>query len=255
MLCTRCSTVLTTSLRNQGLLILHPDHQSISQEPTPKVWLRDSQVKIKYSQRDPYDRALYTVDVLRSSHMATPAHLSVETIINVAENGIESRVLVDLLKVELKERVDKLTKWDDPENNLSLYSLWLALARSEGVFHGRLARLANGAARSHGYVYEDRNQTDPEEDGDEDGLDQIDTAASEQSSAWWPDPVGGSPSSLAETAMQLLDSGFTPDTCAVLRSKMKAIAEKVLKPCITKYRLAVKMSCSAFVIVGTLPVL
>jgi len=50
--------------------------------------------------------------------------------------------------------------------------------------------------------------------------------------------------------MVLLDSGFTPQNCAVLREKLKMVAETSTKNFIAKYRIDVQMSCSAFVVPG-----
>ena len=118
-------------------------------------------------------------------------------------------------------------------------SLWANLAREGGVFAARLARMHAGAARAKGYVYEDRAEGDDDVD-----------ARKAQSSAWWDDPVSGCPSSLEETAMHLLDSGFRPDTCPVLREKLKVVAIKTLSPARNSYRMPVSMSCTAFVIPG-----
>lgn len=243
--------VRRTSLTEfQGLLVLHPDHPSVTQDRRPRVWIRDSQEKIIYSADVEQDVGLYTVDILRSSHMATPARLSVETIINLSENGVETRTLTQIMQLSLQERVDRLTLWNDPERGFTLANLWRALAKEGGVFAARLARQSVGSARAMGYVYEAKDSHEDEDDEDE--LDESDKGdkGDNESTAWWPDPISGSPSSLEETAMCLLDSGFSPDDCALLRSKLKPIASKSLKSCQNKYRFAIAMSCSAFVIPG-----
>jgi RNA-dependent RNA polymerase len=69
-------------------------------------------------------------------------------------------------------------------------------------------------------------------------------------SAWSPDLISGCPSSLEETIMVLLDSGFTPQNSAVLRERLKVVAETSTKNFMAKYRIDVQMSCSAFVVPG-----
>ena len=214
------------------------------------VWIRDSQAKINYPPDMPFDAALFTVDLLRSSHMATPSRLSVETIVNFAENGVGQGALVDLLNVSLTERTDRLTKWTG--EGFSMHTLFLAVAQEGGVFSARLARMVGGAARFKGLVYEDRDPYGETED--EDCLEDagLDAASSEQSSAWWPDPISGQPSTLEDTVLGLLVPGFTPGDCPALRAKLKRVAEKPLNPVVNKLRLLVPMSCSAFIIPGTL---
>ena len=50
--------------------------------------------------------------------------------------------------------------------------------------------------------------------------------------------------------MTLIDSGFRPDSCAVLRVKLREVAKKVVKTFQTKFRFEVPMSCSAFIVPG-----
>lgn len=235
------ATAVIKQLYCQGLLNLDPDDAVVTADRIPRVRIRDSQQKILYSDdpTQPVDEALYTVDILRPSHMGTPARLSIETIINLAENGVPVSVFTTLMKVGLQERVDGLTLWNDAEAEHTPMNLWANLAREGGVFSARLARMQAGAARAKGYVHEDR--TDGDDDFD---------ASKAQSSAWWDDLVSGCPSSLEEISMQLLDAGFLPDTCPPLRERVKTIAVKALKPTQNSYRMPVPMSCTAFIIPG-----
>ena len=109
-----------------------------------------------------------------------------------------------------------------------------------------MARADSGRARISGYVFDDGD----DEFEDEDGLSQLDAALHQQSSAWWEDPISGQPSSLEETCMTLIDSGFRPESCAVLRAKLREVAKKVVKTFQTKFRFEVPMSCSAFIVPG-----
>ena len=166
------------------------------------------------------------MDVLRSSHLHSPACLSAETIINLAENGVHRDVFINLLKSDMRERIDRLTTYDDNDRK-SLLRLWTAVGRKGGVLTARLAREMNGKARSSGYVFEDRMLESQDSNG-LDGLDDLDELASEtvdRSSPWWWDPMSGQPSSLEETVMYLLDSGFCPGQCNILRAKLREVAE------------------------------
>ncbi|KAJ8488013.1 hypothetical protein ONZ51_g3830 [Trametes cubensis] len=234
----------------KGLLLVRHG-LSNEQEEHPTVWLRPSQLKIKYTPHplkeqilpSDADPAWLTIDVLRASRMNTPIRLSVETITNLAENGVPFSRFQSLFQVDLEGRVDPLLKYDTPGD---MIFLWHAIAREGRVINSRMAREAVGIARAAGYVMEDND--DELEDEDEDGLNGLDEALKEQSSAWWEDPVSGQPSSLEETCLTLLDSGFTPKTCSVLEAKLREVARKVVTTFQSKYRFIVPMSCSAFIV-------
>lgn len=221
-------------------MVLHPDANNPQDPPT--VWIRDSQSKIQYtsSLEDP---AWYTLDVLRSSRLTTPANLSGETIINMAENGVDSQVFTSLMKLSIQARVLELLNWEGPNGNLKL---WDRVACEGSVFSARFSRLLPGIARVLGQIRDDRQ----EEWRDEDGLDQLDAAEQEHSVAWWADPISGSPSSLEETVMRLLDAGFSPDKLQVLREKLKKVIKSVIDTYRTKFHIQVAESCCAFVIPG-----
>lgn len=184
--------------------------------------------------------------------MSSPAHLSVETIINLAENGVKTDALLDMLKLSFTHRADRLTTWDGPDG---LFKLWNSVVKEGNVISARLARQEAGSARAKGYVYEDA--TDDWEDDESDITDPNDPrrkellqAMGERSVAWWEDPISGQPSSLEETCLVLLDSGFSPSSNPVLRAKLRQVAKKSIRSLVDKYRMAVSMSCSAFVIPG-----
>ena len=226
----------------QGLLTINPGEATTtsSSEKQPKVWIRKSQRKITYPTEDT-DTAHYTVDILRSARMSTPAQLSTETIINLAENGVPAETFAAMMRESFKNRVDKLTQWDGPDG---LYKLWKNVCDEGHVVAARLARENAGSARAEGYVYED-----PSESLDIDCMEE-DPAAAATSTAWWEDPVSGQPSSLEETCAGLLDAGFSPSTCLLLREKLMKVAEKAVSAMRTKYRIGVPLSCTAFVIPG-----
>ena len=232
----------------QGLLVLHPDHRAATRDVAarkPVVWLRDSQMKIKYpeSKSAAVDPTFYTLDVLRHSHMSSPAHLSIETVINLAENGVPCATFAELIREDLAQRIDRLTTWT------TMPELWAAVCREGGVIAQRQARRAAGAARSKGFIFEDREElSDDDDDYDEDDVQ--DRILNDSSTAWCPDNVSGCPSTLEETVLSLLAAGFHPDRSGVLRAKAEAVAKRGMHTVQKKCRIAVDMSCSAFVIPG-----
>ncbi|OAX44361.1 hypothetical protein K503DRAFT_846492 [Rhizopogon vinicolor AM-OR11-026] len=222
----------------KGLLILHPDPSENSSD-VPRVWLRQSQVKIKYPAMKMLSNCHLTVDVIRASHMRSPSRISAETIVNFAENGVPHQVFIDLMKEGLDAIVDNLLDWDGPD---AMFRLWHTVARAGAVVAARLAREAGGEARSRGFSFK---ETDIEDD-DEDDLDAaIDNP---RSIAWWGDEVSGCPSSLEETVMVLLDAGFTPHDCRFLVDKLRNILRTSVDNYVHRYKIEVPMSCIAWIV-------
>jgi RNA-dependent RNA polymerase len=227
----------------QGVLVQHPDDT----HETPRIWLRSSQVKIKHPDDQTRDPAFLVVDIVRSSHTRTPSRLSVETIINLAENGVPKTAFIKLIQEGLEAIVAPLVQWEGPD---AMRDLWNAVARAGGVMSARRAREEAGLARVMGYS--NRDAEDIEED-DEDGFQELEDVLQQRSSAWWGDQISGCPSGLEETVMYLLDAGFTPHNCAVLREKL----EKIVKGCVNNfvrgYRIDVPMSCISTLVPGISP--
>ena len=176
--------------------------------------------------------------------MKAPSRLSRETIVNLAENGVPHDTFRVLLERGVKEVTDGLTTWEGP---FAMENLWLNVARIGGVISSRMARELGGESRARGFGHK---EDEAEVDDDEDDL-QIDPAFFQHSTAWWADQVSGCPSSLEETVMVLIDSGFHPRSCPVLAEKLKKVFEKAVNSFVNKWRIEIPMSCDAFVVPGT----
>lgn len=183
------------------------------------------------------------IDVLRSAHSKTPCRLSVETIICLAENGVPKSAFLNLLKQGLEELVAPLLTWDGDK---AMKALWCTLRRLGGVHAARKAREDAGLARVKGYSERDAEEIELD---DEDGFEQME-ALQQKSSAWWEDETSGCPSALEETVMYLLDAGFTPFDCAILRAKLEKVIKKSVKNYVKAYRIDVPMSCTAWLVPG-----
>lgn len=229
----------------KGLLLADP-RSLCGEETGADVRLRPSQIKIKLSQdSESIDPAMLTVDILRPGRLTGPARLSTETIVNFTENGVPAQAVFQLMRDTMQEKVDRLTTWNDPA---SVYELWWNVQQAGGVIMERLSREARGAARAKGYTSRDgiSHKKGSSSDADED--DDLDSALQERSLAWWKDPISGCPSSLEETVLVLLDSGFTPDACPVLAAKLREVAKKALTNYVEKFHIDVMMSCKAFMV-------
>ncbi|KAJ7268673.1 RNA dependent RNA polymerase-domain-containing protein [Mycena haematopus] len=227
----------------KGMLLLYPDS---TLEATPKIAFRTpSQVKIIYSEEAKAHPANATVDILRFSRTTCPARLSPEVIINLEHNGVPAEVFVRMQQAYIAQAVDDLLFWakepgrDTPEVMLKL---WTAVEKAEGVYAARRVREAAGEARFRGFGERLNNSAQEEEE------EEFDTAINERSTAWWPDYISGCPSSLAETCMVLIDSGFTPQSLPVLREKLKQVVLKKIKYRSSHFRYEVVQSASAFVV-------
>ncbi|KAH8834926.1 RNA dependent RNA polymerase-domain-containing protein [Flagelloscypha sp. PMI_526] len=229
---------------SKGLVAAHGDY-SLSRQ----VRIRPSQLKIRYDRSKPLDPAHRILDVLRTNHLRHPARISAEIIRALEDCGVPADVFKDLFERNVKETFDALTRWADPqyeknETEEMVRDLWVAVEKTEGVVGARKARLMSGTGegRLRGFA----EKEDEDDDGDDDGVDGDVTA--QRSVAWFPDPVSGSPSSLAETVMSLLDSGFTPRNCPVVLEKLEKIVGKMIERKTSKIQFDVPESLSAFVI-------
>ncbi|KAF9478503.1 hypothetical protein BDN70DRAFT_44221 [Pholiota conissans] len=223
-------------------MILFADDERSTKDDVHRIWPHTSQIKIRYPQELLRDPAMLTIDVLRTSRMTTPSKISAEIIINLAENGVPHKVFVDLLKETIQEIVDGLTNWEGPD---AMTKLWTNVERAGGVLSARRAREAVGEARARGYS--NKSPEDIElEDNDEDGEDSVDVAP--RSVAWWADEISGCPSSLFDTAMSLVDSGFIPQQCPVLRQKLRMITANKVEARTQNIRFEVLQSCIAFAV-------
>ncbi|KAG6895076.1 hypothetical protein C0992_003241 [Termitomyces sp. T32_za158] len=216
--------------------------ETSSNEPL-QVAARRSQVKIRYppGHHDPLDPTLRIIEILRLSYMRSPAAISAETIINLADNGVPSRIFVKLLKANLEEIVAVLTTWDGPD---AMYNLWTAVERVGAVLHSRRSREAVGEARARGLS----SYSNEDDEDDEDGMKY--DIGQERSKAWWADQISGCPSSLEETVLVLLDAGFRPQDSPIVREKLKQVVKGAVNNRTCKYRYKLAQSAIAFVVPG-----
>nr|GAT59926.1 predicted protein [Mycena chlorophos] len=216
----------------KGLLVMDPDDA----EDTPRIALRPSQIKVQHDLQKLSDPTLRTIDLLRTANCRTSCRLSVETIINLADNGVPTSVFLSLVEAAMIRLVTPLITWEGPH---AMEKLWDAVARTGGVIPARLARQETVLARQKGY-YEQKIEEEEEEDADN----------QPSSIAWWVDEISGCPSSLEETVLALLDPGFRPETCSVLRAKLEKVVDSCLNRYVESYRidLPVGKAATAFIV-------
>jgi RNA-dependent RNA polymerase len=115
------------------------------------------------------------------------------------------------------------------------------------IMSGRIARKSSWTAKASGFKShndQDDVNDDDEEPNDDDSL--------LHSTAWWGDEISGCPSSLEETVLAFLDSGFHPSTNSIFAAKLHEVAKTAIRTSILKSRVKVPMSCRALIVPGTL---
>jgi RNA-dependent RNA polymerase len=173
--------------------------------------------------------------------MKVPGHLSHEITVNLTENCIGHSTFTTLYKEGLAKCIGNLMKWDNT------IELWKAVAHKGSVLAAQRAWEAGGESCTRGLGEHD---TDNIESDDEDGLQQMENAIKQRSSAWWWDKLSSCPSSLEETVMVLLDVGFKPTDCVVLYEKLRKIVFTNIDYYTHKCKVNMPMSCTAFIVPG-----
>ncbi|KAF7340978.1 RNA-dependent RNA polymerase [Mycena sanguinolenta] len=193
----------------KGLWTLHPDDL----DEKPKIWIRDSQLKIKLSDDHRVHRIFDLLRASRPSPTESRERLSEQSILCLSHNGIPDDVLSSLLVEGLEATVKPLLDWAPG----TAVSLWRAIDRAGNVDGTRVQRIAGGQE-----------------------------SCSCRSAR---DKVGG-PMSLHERAMELIQAGFHPEACEYLYKKLKLVVNNEINTVIEKYRISLPESTAseAFVI-------
>jgi RNA-dependent RNA polymerase len=187
-------------------MLLLKDEEDTGYDTTkPRVYLRPSQIKIEFDETELRKRHVPIVDIIRFSRHKMSANLSPDTLVNLAENGVPHAAFCKLMVDGLQASVEALTEYKD---KTSMLLLWRAVQKVGNVISQRISRELGGASRARGFG--DR-QEDEQEDDDEDAEEEDEKGYLGKSSAWWVDMISGCPSSLEETVMTMLDSGFNPN--------------------------------------------
>lgn len=175
--------------------------------------------------------------------MQSSVKISREIIINLSENGVPTSIFVDLLIQSLKDTTLSLLLWDGSD---AMAQLWATVFKEGNVMSGRMARKSSWTARASGIRSSLNDQEDVNDDDDDEEL----NSNSLHSTPWWGDEISGCPSSLEETVLAFLDSGFHPSTNSILAARLHEVAKTAVKSSIIKSRVKVPMSCRALIVPG-----
>lgn len=118
---------------SKGLWVRHPTDDS----DEPKLWIRDSQNKIK---NPTLDRGHRIFELLAPSKASTHIALSMQSILNLHHNNVPEETIVKLFREGLKEEMMPLLEWD------CMTLLYDAVNKAGGVSGARMVRIAAGAS-------------------------------------------------------------------------------------------------------------
>ena len=244
---------------SKGFWILHPTDES----DVPKIWIRNSQNKIKNSG---FDRAHRIFDLLSPSRPSPSSGLNIQSILNLFSNGIPDSLLIHLMEQGLVDEISPLLEWNKPH---AMVFLWAAISKCGNVPGTRTQRLAASLNRALGLKGRDWGRDDgPErEDSDEDAkVDDTVTFTGRKYS-------GGScllsiyihieadsfanhllaPIALHEVAVELIQAGFHPAHCSLLFDKIKYLILQIIKSSVEKCHIPISESLCAYVVPGRPP--
>ncbi|KAJ7810510.1 RNA dependent RNA polymerase-domain-containing protein [Mycena olivaceomarginata] len=222
----------------KGLWSLHPTDE----DDEPRIWIRDSQLKIQLSGDHRVHRIFDLLRASRPSQTDGRARLSEQSILCLSHNGIPDDVLASLLVAGLEATVKPLLNWAPGAMGL----LWRAVEGMGSVSGTRMQRIVGSKSRVLGF----RDREPDEVVGD---AELVDTTTSSRSGR----DRGGGPLGLHEQAIELIQAGFHPASCAYLNDKLRYIIDVETRSVIDKYRISLPESTAseAFVIPDPLGVL
>jgi hypothetical protein len=172
--------------------------------------------------------------ITQSNHIKVPARLNYQTIINLAENGVEAEVFQVLLSEGLTELFSSLTQWDGPG---AMPLLWSLVNNLGGVTRTRLQTIARGLERAIGLSSRfemDRRDEDDELESDDDE----------------DQPLDGEDKSLYQAVLELIQAGFHPRSSPILHEKMQMVIKQAMNRHLEKFHLEVRQSADAFIVPG-----
>lgn len=233
----------------KGLWVLHPRDQS----STPKIWIRESQVKIKLDMHNLH--AAHSIfDLLAPPRVTLPSRLSRLTILNLAHNGVPRETFVELMRETIEAEVKPLVQWDGPK---AMALLWKAVEKVGGVAMKRALQHAVGTSRALGLVsrsfqdYLEGEEPSEALEGMAQGV--VEMEEDGEGSALYTalrDQATGQPLTIHGSILDLLQAGFHPLKLESLYDKLKKVMKLVVEDIIHEYHIAVQCSAEAFIVPG-----
>ncbi|KAK2462852.1 hypothetical protein APHAL10511_005050 [Amanita phalloides] len=237
----------------KGLWTLDP---SYDQDHLPRIWIRDSQNKIKYENFK--DRSHRIFELLSVSQPSPPIAITSQPILNMSFNGVPEATLIKLLEKSIADEVDPLMDWSKP-----MVYLWDAICKAGHVSSARAQRYAAaGKSRALGLSHQEwgpkflrNDEVLAEERAFDDTMDMdvdVDLTGGVYTGR---NKYSGMPLSSQECAAELIQAGFKPTELEPLRDKIRFIVQNVIDAAVEDYRIKLQESISALVIPDPINVL
>lgn len=208
----------------KGMALIRPDEPENYIESAydhPTIWIRPSQNKISYRTPEPDQLILEVVGV---NYLSAPARLGAEIVINLEYNGVPAEVFSSINQSNMQKIYDALTAWTGPG---AMFKLGAWIFRQGRVLAMRRNRLPYDTLDSE--VNKIRNKA-------------IQSNNDNEPLEWFPDLVSGRPSTLYETAVTLIEAGFTPQNCPYLADQIGKVMQGQFDRCTGDKKLEVPMS-------------
>jgi RNA-dependent RNA polymerase len=215
----------------KGLWILHGEDRSPTE--LPRIWIRDSQRKIKLPSLEAGSAHVIFDLVSQSTRITVPAYLNSQTITNLAENGVDFEIFQQLMRTGLTEIFTSLTQWDGPG---AMPLLWNTVNTMGSVTRTRLQRIAHGLSRAIGLA----NRFEMDREGDDDDSQEEDPSIDSDDSE----------KSLYGEVLALIQAGFDPKSSPILYDKMKYVIKTAVERHLGGYHIEVRQSAQAFIVPG-----
>jgi hypothetical protein len=171
--------------------------------------------------------------ITQSNHIKVPARLNYQTVINLAENGVDSEVFQGLVRDGLTQTFSSFTQWDGPG---AMPLLWRAVNNLGGVTKTRLQKTAHGLERAIGLS--SRFEMDRKGEEEDPGSNDEDSSLSSDEKP------------LYEAVLELIQAGFDPRSSPILYEKMERVVSQAMNRQLDKFHLEVRQSAEAFIVPG-----
>ncbi|KZT43218.1 hypothetical protein SISSUDRAFT_1116585 [Sistotremastrum suecicum HHB10207 ss-3] len=260
---------------SKGIWMLHPDHQTDNEGQPPTIWIRHSQRKIKFSANPnplyaKVDPSHYVFNMLRYNTLTSPSRLSMQTINNMAENGVPHQVFVNLMSEGVNALVEPLTDWNSRN---AMANLLTTVSNQGRVLSARAIRLAGASSRAFGFSRLERtdsmdstadsvastNSSPIDEFGpgidiviDEDdryrNQSEVERIPAHLIDAIRRNPISGLPREPSEAILGMVEAGFHPQKSDFLYDQLRIFMKWVVETYVKEYHLPVKESAEAFIV-------
>ncbi|KAI0033843.1 RNA dependent RNA polymerase-domain-containing protein [Vararia minispora EC-137] len=238
----------------KGLFVRKPNDEDAS--GPLKIWLRESQHKIKLGDLAACNRAHRIFDLVAPARVTQPSRLSTQLLLNYSANGVSNKVILDLFREGVKQDIDPLLRFSG-ENWTGL--LYHAVFRAGNVAGMRLQRTAGARGRALGVSgrfeaeREDGLTPNMAEDDGEYQLDKTENDGTEEAlQRIASSPINTHNASLPwspfEKALRMLEAGFSPAEEPYLFDLMRTIVKMTLNNLLDKYHVVVPRSAEMFII-------